>query len=309
MTTLLLTHPQMPGPVAAAMRSLDSTLPVACSLDEVAPEAVRCLVAYRLHPGLLPRLPRLSLLCAASSGVDKLLAMPDLPPRLPVVRVVDPLQSAQIGQYVLGHAIAHVRGHALYREQQARAQWLRHAPPAFGSCRATVLGLGQVGAPVARMLVAAGFAVTGWSRTPHALEGLACCHGADGLAAALGTADVVVCTLPLTPSTEGLLDAERLGLMPNGALLINVGRGELVDDAALWTLLRQGRLGGAVVDVHRQEPLAPDAPAWQVPCLTLTPHIASQPSPTAIARSVVAALQQQRDSLPLQNQVIRERGY
>ncbi|MBP6899164.1 MAG: glyoxylate/hydroxypyruvate reductase A [Burkholderiaceae bacterium] len=321
MAVLLLTQPQPPEPVAAALRALDPALALATSLDGIDPATVDCLVAYRLPADLLPRLTGLRLLCAASSGVDKLLATPGLPHDLPVVRVVDALQSAQIAQYVLGQAIAHVRGFARYREQQARAHWQRHAPPAFGSSRASVLGLGQVGEPVARLLAAAGFAVTGWSRSPRRLDGLdglnglgspdglACCHGAEGLATALGQAEVVVCTLPLTPLTAGLLDAERLGLMAPGALLINVGRGELVDDAALWALLREGRLGGAVLDVHRQEPLPPQSPAWSVPGLTLTPHIASQPSAQAIAHSVVQSLHCLQAGLPLPHLVVRQRGY
>lgn len=309
MTILLLTQPQPPEPIAALIAAAGGDLRVATDPSQVDPLDVECLVAYRLAPGTIARYPRLRLLCAAASGVEKLLNTPDLPAALPVVRVKDARQSQQIGQYVLGHAIAHVRGFATYRQQQAQHQWLRHAPPAFGQARASVLGLGHVGATVARMLVAAGFEVRGWSRTPRALDAVECFHGPQGLDACLTGAAVVVATLPLTPETDTLLHAERLSRMAQGALLINVGRGELVDDAALAASLRAGHLGAAVLDVHRTEPLPPEAAQWHTPGLFVTPHIASQPSAAAVAASVVTAWQQLCNGIPLTDRVDRDRGY
>jgi phosphoglycerate dehydrogenase-like enzyme len=305
---LLLTRPQPAGPIAAHLARLAPDLAVAEDAEAVDPAAVRCVVAYRLAPGVLSRFPRLQLLCAASSGVDKLLALPDLPAGLPVVRVADTLQAAQIAQYVCGHAIAHVRDFAAYREQQRSAQWLRHAPPAFGSVPATVLGLGHTGRAVARMLAAVGFDVAGWSRTSPGLEGIAPLPDREALAERLTHTRVLVCTLPLTAHTEGLIDAAMLAALPPGALLINVGRGEVVDDGALADALRAGRLQ-AVLDVHRQEPLPPEAAVWQLPGLSVTPHVASQPSPLAVAQTVALAWQRLQSGQPHDNLVDRVRGY
>lgn len=309
MTVLLLTQPQPPGPIAEHIHRLAPALAVATDAAAVDPADVRCIVAYRLAAGVLPRYPALQLLCAASSGVDKLLAVPDLPPTLPVVRVADPLQSAQIAQFVCGHAIAHVRHFAAYRSQQQQALWQRHAPPAFGSRKATVLGLGHTGQAVARMLAAVGFDVAGWSRSARAVDGVPSLAGTGALHTRLAETDVLVCTLPLTADTESLIDATLLARLPAAALLINVGRGEVVADDALAAALREGRLAGAVLDVHRSEPLPPDAAPWQVPGLAVTPHVASQPSALAVAQTVVLALQRQQQGQAHPNLVDRSRGY
>lgn len=309
MTVLLLTQPQPPGPIAERIRALTPSLPLSCDADAVDAAAVRCVVAYRLAPGVLPRFPNLRLLCAASSGVEKLLAVPDLPPALPIVRVTDPLQAAQIAQYVCGHAIGHVRRFDAYRAQQGQGQWLRHAPPAFGSARATVLGTGHTGAAVARMLAAVGFEVAGWSRSAREVDGVPTLSGGEALARRLAQTDVLVSTLPYTAATDRLIGAALLKQLPPGAQLINVGRGEVIDDEALADALRDGRLASAVLDVHRQEPLPADAPHWRMPGALVMPHVASQPSPEAVARTVVDAMRRLQAGEPHPNRVERSLGY
>lgn len=309
MTILLLTQPQPPEPVAELIRVLSPSLPLSCDADRVDPADVQCVVAYRLAPGVLPRYPNLRLLCAASSGVEKLLAVPDLPPELPVVRVTDPLQAAQIAQYVCGHAIAHVRRFDAYRTQHLQGQWLRHAPPPFGSARATVLGTGHTGAAVARMLSAVGFEVAGWSRSARPVEGLLTLGGAEALTTRLAETDVLVSTLPYTSGTDRLIDAALLARLKPGALLVNVGRGEVIDDTALAEALQSGHLAHAVLDVHRQEPLPPDAPQWRTPGALVMPHVASQPSPQAVAQTVVDAMRRMQNAELHPNLVERERGY
>jgi len=309
MTILLLTQPQAPTPIAEHVRALAPEIAVETDAARVDARAVRCVVAYRLAPGVLSRFPNLRLLCAASSGVEKLLSVPDLPAQLPVVRVTDPMQAAQIAQYVCGHAIAHVRRFDVYRAQHAQRQWLRHPPPVMGSMRATVLGTGHTGAAVARMLTAVGFDVQGWSRSARAVDGVPSICGDQALAARLADTDVLVNTLPCTPQTRGLLNATRLSWLPAHAQLINVGRGEVLDDLALDDALRCGRLTSAVLDAHRQEPLPADAPQWRTPGLLVMPHVASQPSAQAVARTVVDALRREDAGQPHPNLVDRARGY
>jgi len=309
MTILLLTQPMAAQPIAEHIHVLAPEMTTATDAASVDPQAVRCIVAYRLSPGVLSRFPNLQLLCAAAAGVEKLLDVPDLPAHLPVVRVTDAMQAAQIAQYVCGHAIGHVRGFAVYRAQHAQAQWRRDPPPAIGSMRATVLGIGHTGAAVARMLAAVGFDVWGWNRSARRVEGVHSISGTQALAARLGETDVLVNTLPCTVQTRGLIDATLLAQLPTHAQLINVGRGEVVDDQALAEALRRGRLGSAVLDVHCQEPLPPEAPQWRTPGLFVTPHVASQPSAQAVARTVVDAMRRETAGEPHPNLVNRSRGY
>lgn len=309
MTVLLLTHPQPPAPIAERIRVLAPDLAVATDLEAVDAHAVHCVVAYRLETGVLSRFENLRLLCAASSGVEKLLSVADLPPELPIVRVTDPAQAAQIAQYVCGHAIGHVRRFDAYRTQHAQGQWLRHAPPAFGSARATVLGIGHTGAAVARMLAAVGFDVAGWGRSARQIDGVPTLSGHDALAERLARTDVLVSTLPFTAQTDRLIDAGLLAQLPPGAQLINVGRGEVIDDDALAEALGQGRLASAVLDVHRREPLPADAAQWRTPGVLVMPHVASQPSAQAVAQTVVDAMRRMQAGEPHPNRVMRELGY
>src|SRR5690606_2035349 len=138
-----------------------------------------------------------------------------------------------------------------------------------------ILGLGALGGACARALAGLNFEVCGWSRRPAEIEGVACHHGEGGLEAVLGRSEILVTLLPATAGTESILDADRLALMPQGARIINPGRGTLIDDAALLAALDAGAIGHATLDVFRTEPLPPEHPYWAHPRVTVTPHVAA----------------------------------
>ena len=151
---------------------------------------------------------------------------------------------------------------------------------------------------MAALLETVGFEVRGWSR-----------RSGGQLDAVLASSDIVVCALPLTPQTRGLLDARALACMPPGSYLINIARGEHVVEADLIDAVRGGHLAGAALDVQCNEPMAADDPLWDVPGITITPHIAAQSSPETIAKQFVAGLRcVQRGEVPPQT-VDRARGY
>jgi glyoxylate/hydroxypyruvate reductase A len=161
-----------------------------------------------------------------------------------------------------------------------------------------VLGTGAMGGVVAKLLAAVGFEVRGWSRS-----------SAEPLEPVLGASDIVVCALPLTAQTQGLLDARVFAAMPRGSYLINVARGGHVMEADLIDAVRSGHLAGAALDVQRNEPMAPDDPLWNVPGITITPHIAAQPSVETIAAQFVDGVRSlQRGMVPPQA-IDRDRGY
>jgi len=172
-----------------------------------------------------------------------------------------------------------------------------------------VLGLGHIGGVTARLFHHLGFRVTGWSRSTRRIEGIACHHGADGLHAALTGAQVVVLLLPLTPDTESLMDAARLALPAPGAVLLNPGRGALVDDAALLSALDAGQIGHATLDVFRVEPLPAAHPFWTHPHVTVTPHVASTTRPETAAPRIAAAIAALEAGQRPAGLVDRARGY
>jgi glyoxylate/hydroxypyruvate reductase A len=240
------------------------------------------------------------------AGVENIVGNPTL--RIPLARMVDHGLTQGMVEWVTGHVLRHHLGmdrHILGQD----GEWRAEAPPLAGDRRVTVLGLGALGEACARMLVRLGFAVTGWSRRPKDIPGVSCLSGDAGLQAALGTADILVLLLPLTGETENLLNAETLALLPEGAMIVNPGRGPLIDDDALLAALDRGHVGHATLDVFRVEPLPADHPFWAHPKVTVTPHIASETRPETAAQVIAENVRRGESGEPFLHLVDRESGY
>jgi glyoxylate/hydroxypyruvate reductase A len=240
------------------------------------------------------------------AGVEKIVGNPTL--HIPLARMVDHGLTQGMVEWVTGHVLRHHLGmdtHILHQD----GVWRPDAPPLASDRRIGVLGLGALGAACARMLAHLGFPVTGWSRSPKQIDGLRCLSGEDGLRTALQEADILVLLLPLTPETENLLNADRLALLPPGAVILNPGRGPLIDDAALLAALDRGHLGHATLDVFRTEPLPPEHPFWAHPRVTVTPHIASETRPETAAEVIAENIRRGEAGQPLLHLVDRDAGY
>lgn len=310
MAILVLSHPLPSEPFAAALRRAAPDIPVWTEQQSPpSPDAVEALLAWRMKPGVLRQYPRLRLLCSTGAGVDKLLAAPDLPPQLPVTRVVDPQQAVQIAQYAVACALHFTRDIPLYAAQQARAEWRRHPVRPAARCRVGVLGLGAVGRAIARAFLPLGYSVAGWSRRPQDVPGVRSFAGADELPLLLARSDILVCALPLTPATRGLLDRATLSKLPPGACVINVGRGEQLVEPELRALLDEGHLGAAALDVFEREPPKPDNWVWTHPRVLATPHIAAQAADEVVAQQCVDALRAVRTGRRPEHAVDPAAGY
>jgi phosphoglycerate dehydrogenase-like enzyme len=308
---LIHTAPQPPEPFAQALRDVLREEVVHLSPEAALADAanVETILLWRLAPGLVASFPNLRFLAASAAGVDKILACPDLPPQLPVTRTVDPEQNLQIAQYVCAAILRQSRQQALYDEQQRVRAWKRHAIPRPADTVVGLLGLGESARCVARALLALRFTVQGWSRSPRVLDGVETHHGAEGLQAMLPRCRFLVCLLPLTPQTQGIVDARMLAALPRGAWFINVARGGHVVEADLLAAVRSGQLAGATLDVQGTEPLPAADPLWDEPRIVLTPHVASLPTPRAVAVQLAENLQRARSGLPLLRVADRNRGY
>ena len=240
------------------------------------------------------------------AGVERIVGNQTL--CIPLARMVDDGLTQGMVEWVSGHVLRHHLGmdaHILHQD----GVWRPEAPPLARDRRVCVLGLGALGAACARMLATLGFAVTGWSRGAKEIAGLRCLSGDEGLRQALAQADILVLLLPLTPRTENLLDATRLALMPHGAVIVNPGRGALIDDAALLDALDRGQIGHATLDVFRTEPLPPEHPFWAHPRVTVTPHIASETRPETAAEVIAENIRRGEAGEPLLHLVDRSAGY
>ena len=239
------------------------------------------------------------------AGVEAALAIPNL--TQPLARMVDPGLTQGMVEWVTGHVLRHHLGMDAHIVNPAR-EWRPEPPPLAGSRRIGILGLGALGAACARALATLGFDVAGWSRAPKAIEGVRTHRGENGLEVVLRRSDLLVLLLPLTPATEGLMDARRLALLPRGAVLLNPGRGALLDDRALLAAL-DGPLGHATLDVFREEPLPRAHPFWDHPGVTVTPHIASATRPGTASHAIAENVRRGEAGEPLLHLVDRTRGY
>jgi glyoxylate/hydroxypyruvate reductase A len=263
--------------------------------------------------GLLAKFPNLKAILNLGAGADHLLADPSLPP-VPIARVVHPDLSARVAEYVVLHVLIYHRRQRLYDAQQRQRLWRAHEQPAAGEVAVGVMGLGAIGAEAARSLARQGFSVAGWSRTPRTLAGIACFHGAEGLDHFLRRSEILVCLLPRTPETEGLLNLDLLRKLKRngaagGAFLVNAGRGQLQVDADIVAALDDGTLAAVTLDVFPQEPLPPQSPLWSHPGVTITPHNAGDVSPRAFAPEVMAQIERFERGQPLDHLIDRARGY
>lgn len=308
MAILVSSSPLPAQPFVDALRALAPGVAVWSEADEVPADRVEALLAWRLKPGAVARYPRLRVLCSVGAGADKLL-VDDLPPQVAVTRVVDPWQAREIAQYVLACTLRFTRELPLYELQQARAEWRRHPVRPASRCRVGVLGFGAVGQAIARAFEPLGYEVAGWARHAREWPGATVYGGPEGLPRLPARSDILVCTLPLTADTRGLLDGAALRLLPRGAYLVNVGRGEHVVEADLHGLLDEGHLAGAALDVFEREPPKPEHWVWQHPRVLATPHIAAQASVETVVQQCLEAWQRARDGAPQPNAVDRRAGY
>jgi glyoxylate/hydroxypyruvate reductase A len=226
----------------------------------------------------------------------------------PLARMVDPGLTEGMVQWVAGHVLRHHLGLDIDILGQT-GDWRPRLPPLTRERRVGVLGLGALGAACATALAGLGFDVAGWSRRPKTQDGIATHHGTEGLHALLRRSDILVLLLPLTPATENLLNGETLALLPEGAVIVNPGRGALIDDDALLAALDTGRVGHATLDVFRVEPLPRDHPYWAHPRVTVTPHIASETRPDTAAQSIAANVARSEAGQPMLHLVDRAAGY
>lgn len=240
------------------------------------------------------------------AGVEKIVGNPTL--TQPLCRMVDPALTQGMVEWVLGHTLRHHLGMDRHIQNPSHI-WDPTCPPLASERKVTLLGLGALGLACASALQAVGFPVTGWSRDAKHIPGMTTHHGDDGLMAALTGAAIVVLLLPKTPATENILNAESLAPLAPGAVILNPGRGHLIDDDALIAALDSGALGHATLDVFRVEPLPRDHPFWSHPRVTVTPHIAAETRPETASRVVVENIRRAEGGLPLLHLVDRGRGY
>ena len=210
-----------------------------------------------------------------SAGIDAYSKQPELIPERVILTNSSGVYGPAGGEHVLGMMLYFTRGLHYYRNAQLRGEWdrdLSHARLLAGQTLC-VVGLGDLGLNVVKRARAFDMRIFGVKRNPHPVEGVERVVSPDELDEILPEVQHLAITAPLTRETRGMIDARRLALLPEGAYLYNIGRGPIVDEAALIEALRSGRLKGAGLDVFAQEPLPKDHPLWRMENVLITPHL------------------------------------
>lgn len=277
-----------------------------------AAEAAAIEVAIVANPahGVLQDLPRLRLIQSLWAGVDRLLSDSTLPDGVPLARMVDPAMNEAMVQTALWAVLGLHRRFFEVQLQQREALWRQPPQRRAAEWQVLVLGLGELGGRVARMLAGLGYGVTGYSTRETLLDGVPhCVHGEAALAPALASADTVINLLPLTAATQGFFNAARFAQMKRGATLVNLARGAHVVEADLLAALDAHQLSHAVLDVFQTEPLPAEHAFWWHPGVTVLPHTAAQTDPRSACAVVAANVRALREGRPLAHRVERQRGY
>jgi glyoxylate/hydroxypyruvate reductase len=299
----------------AAMRQADPARDIRVWPDRLGRlEDIDYAICWLPPPGVVRSFSNLKAIFSLGAGVDAILRDDTLPPDVPVVRVNDSDLTMRMAEYVVLHVLMHHRQQRRIDQNQKQKVWDSFPTHAASDLALGILGLGVMGSASAEVLRDIGFKVAGWSRTRRHVAGVHCYAGAAEFDSFLRRTDVLVCLLPLTPETHGILNRETFRKLsrngPFGApILINAGRGRQQVEADIVAALDAGELHAATLDVFATEPLPPGSPLWSHPKVTVTPHLAADSDPATITAYVLRQMRRHERGLPFENTVDRARGY
>lgn len=269
---------------------------------------IRHLVAWTIPDDLMAALPNLEVLFSIGAGIDQL-DLDRLPPNLRIVRMIEPGITGTMADYVAMAVLALHRDLLQYLADQRAGVWAPRNTLHARERRVGVLGLGELGRASLASLAPHGFQLSGWSRSEQAIAGVQCFHGQQQFGHFLGQCDILVCLLPLTDDTRGILCRETFDQMPDGARLVNVARGGHLVQDDLLAALDSGKLAAAMLDVTDPEPLPPGHPFYSHPAICLTPHTAGVTRIDSAVHVLIDNLRRELAGLPLSGEVDRKRGY
>ncbi|MCC0017148.1 MAG: glyoxylate/hydroxypyruvate reductase A [Rhodobiaceae bacterium] len=303
------------GPWIERFSSATAGLDIVTPDDAFDPASIRYIAAWNAPDGLFATLPNVEVIFSLGAGVDHLLKRGDLPD-LPVVRVVNDDLTMRMTEWVVLHVLMHHRQQFAYDAAQRAGRWEPLWQPAASAVRVGIMGLGVLGQDAAEKLISLGFDAAGWSRSRKDIDGIACFQGQHELKPFLARTDILVVLLPSTPDTAGIIDSMLLaGLARDSVLperfpvLVNAGRGALQVEADILAALDDGTLKGASLDVFETEPLPESSKLWSHPLVALTPHVAADSDPQAIANGIAEEIARHERGEPLLHAIDRLKGY
>jgi len=275
----------------------------------VANDQVDYAIAWKPPAGVLAKYPNLKAILSLGAGIDGIVCDPNLPQNVPISRLVDRCLTQGMTEYIIYWVLHYHRRMGDYADMIAAREWENFTQADTQQTTVGVLGLGELGGDAARALSALHFNVLGWSRSPKMIDGVTCLHGSDGFDEIVARSQTLICLLPLTAETEGILNADVFARMPAGSVVINCARGGHVVDEELLASLENGHLSRAVLDVFHHEPPDRTHPFWTHPKVTMTPHMASLTVPQSAARYMADNIRRVERGQPPLNVIDLNKGY
>lgn len=308
--TLLVIAPDLGAkPFVGELKRLDPNLDIRIWPEFGDPDTIRFALTWNHPPGIFRQFKNLKCIASLGAGVDHIFSDPHLPENVPITRVVQASLPQFMSEYVILAVLNYCRQFDFYKNNKIYKRWHRRRPLLAREIGIGIMGLGQLGADAATKLVQLGFNVHGWSRRPKKISGVVSYAGAQALDAFLDRANILICMLPLTPATRGILNFGLFEKLPAGAYLINVARGKHLVEEDLLRALDSGRLAGACLDVFKVEPLPEDHPFWTHPQIIVTPHISSITDAGAVMPQILENYRRMASGKKLLHVVDRGQGY
>ena len=272
-------------------------------------EDIEIALAWKPPLGTLQKLTNLKLVISLGAGIEHILRDPSLPQHLSIVRLTSAAQTLQMAEYVNLAVLFFQRRLFDYQQLQRLQQWQYLPIVNAQSFTVGIMGLGVFGSTVAKRLRDNNLSVRGWSRTPKEITEIDCFHGQEQFKLFLRECHVLVCLLPITSETEHILNRDTFSALPQGAYLVNVGRGRHLVESDLLCALDSGQIAGAFLDCFFSEPLPKNHPFWLHPRIIVTPHIAAAGIPQDMATQVIDMITKFKQGQPLKNLVNLQKGY
>ena len=266
-------------------------------------------LVWKPPPELLAKLHSTRAIFNLGAGVDSLGSMPPSLEAVPLIRLEDAGMAEQMAEYVVHAVLRRYREFDTYAESQLAASWQPRRRLDKGGFRVGILGMGVLGVAVAAALAPFGFPIDGWSRSRKQIPQVHSFAGTAELSEFLGRCRLLVCMLPLTNETRGMLNRATLSQLPQGAYVVNVSRGALLIDQDLLALIDSGAIGGATLDVFEEEPLPPSHAFWHHPRITVTPHVSAVTRIEASVAQIAAKIRRLEAGLPVSGIIDRAHFY
>ncbi len=292
-----------------ALKSAAKDVEVYSYLEEHPKDKITMALVWKHPKGELSKYPNLKCIASSGAGVDFIFEDENRPKNLPITRVVDVMLAQDMSEHVIALIFSYLKNLGQYCIDQMNKIWKPKDYRRISDFTVGILGLGALGSVLANDLVRFGFRTQGWSNSKKHIEKVTSFAGSAQLSDFLSTSEILICLLPLTDATSGILNGKLFQQLPQGAYIINVARGGHLIDTDLIEYIDSGQLSGACLDVFHQEPLSIDHPFWEHDKIHMTPHYASVSDTDSVVPQIIENYHRLREGEALINVVSREKGY